>query len=124
MPNLFNKKTRILLFNCAVLAFILIPLCPVLAAQSSYTELPNPIKCPDLLCVIIGVTRLFLGAVGAFGVFVFCYGGFLMLTSAGNAETIKKAKDVLIWATLGIIVIIGSWAFLNYILHTVASVTR
>ena len=124
MPFPINKKIKILLLNCIVFAFVILPLYPILAAESSAVELPNPIKCPDLLCVIIGVTRLFLGAVGAFGLFIFCYGGFLMLTSAGNPETIKKARDVLTWAILGIIVTIGSWAFLNYVLHLVAKVTR
>lgn len=87
-------------------------------------ELPNPISCSTIPCIFVNVVRLFLGAVGVFALFIFMYGGFQMLTSAGNPETIKKAKDTLVWAALGIIVVLGSWAIINYFLRVFITVTK
>jgi len=33
------------------------------------------------------------------------YGGFNWMTAAGNAEKVEKGKQILVWATIGLIVI-------------------
>jgi len=33
------------------------------------------------------------------------YGGFNIMTAAGNAEKVEKGKQILLWATIGLIVI-------------------
>jgi uncharacterized BrkB/YihY/UPF0761 family membrane protein len=91
-------------------------LIPLLVFADGTTELPNPIACGSLNCIFISTIRILLGAVGIFALFMFMWGGFLMLTSAGNQETIKKARDTLVWASLGMVVIIASWAFISYFL--------
>lgn len=77
--------------------------------------------CTNLLCLFIQVIRILLGAVGLFALFVFIWGGFLMLTSASNAEKVKQAKDTLLWASLGIVVILGSWVIIRFLMETVLS---
>jgi len=123
MPRLLNKKIAIILLDLVILTAFLIPAYYASADDSSSVVLPSPIKCKTFDCLLIGIIQVALGFVAIIGLFAFIYGGFLMLTSGGNAEQIKKAKDVLVWATLGIAVILGSWAFLRYILTTISTVT-
>lgn len=63
----------------------------------------------------IRMAQLALGATGLFGVLMFIYGGLILLTSAGNPEKVKKAKDTLAWAVGGIVVILLSASVVNYI---------
>ncbi len=92
-------------------------------AQGSSVVLPNPIACDNLICLFLSVIRILLAGIGLFGLVMFMWGGFLMLTSQGNADRIQKAKETLVWATLGIMVILGSWVLLRFVLSTLVDVT-
>jgi len=46
---------------------------------------------------------------------MFVIGGFMWMTAAGNPEKIKKGKDTLMWAILGIILIFSSYSILRAI---------
>lgn len=72
--------------------------------------LPNPLgtaTTPE--DVIANVIRVVLGILGGITLLMFVYGGFMMLVSAGNADRVQQGKDTLLWATLGLIVIFGSY---------------
>ena len=111
-------KKSLIFFSLAIYIFFSLP------SVVYGLELPNPIACDTLPCIFINVIRLFLGALGVFALFIFLWGGFQMLTSAGNPETVKKAKDTLVWATIGIAVVIGSWSIINYFLKVFITVTK
>ncbi len=112
------KKKIIILFS---LTFLFVPL--TVLANGSNSELFNPLKCNDLICLFTGIIRILLGAVGVFALFIFIWGGFLMLTSGGNAEQVKKAKDALLWASIGIVTILASWVIVQYLLKTMVETT-
>jgi hypothetical protein len=70
----------------------------------------------DSIPKLIGsIIRTAMGILGSIAFAMFVYGGFLWLTAMGNAEKTKKATQILIWTTLGIIVIISSWTILTFI---------
>lgn len=72
--------------------------------------------------IVIGrVINGILGITGSFALFMFIYGGFIMLTSAGNTEKITKGKNILIWAIIGILVIMGSYAIVRFIFGAITS---
>ncbi len=114
------------IFATLLLSWILFWPTLALAAEGtsgSSVWLPNPIQCNDLICLFLSVIRMVLGAIGVFALFMFIYGGFMMLSSGGNAERVQKAKETLVWATLGIVVILGSWVFLSFVLKTTTTIT-
>lgn len=61
-----------------------------------------------------------LGISGAFALLMFVWGGFLMLSSAGEDKRVTQGREVLIQATTGLIIVLGSWTIVNY---TVAALT-
>ncbi len=73
----------------------------------------GPVTGPELIGRII---KTVLGVVGALALAMFVFGGFTWLTSAGSADKIKKGKDILIWATIGLIVIFTSYTLVDFIL--------
>ncbi len=65
------------------------------------------ITCTD--CTIAGIltkiTTWILGLVGLIAVLYLIYGGFIYITSAGNADKAKQAKATILYAVIGLIVI-------------------
>lgn len=96
---------------------LIIPIA-VFAQSAPSPTIQNPISCNDLLCVFLQVIRLFLGALAAFATFMFTYGGFLFLSSGGNEERVKKGKDTLAWAAIGMVTVLGSWVVIRFILES------
>lgn len=66
--------------------------------------------------IILTIINFFLGFLGLLAVIMVIYGGFLYVSSAGNEENVNKAKKILLYAVLGIVVIIVSFALVNTLL--------
>lgn len=66
--------------------------------------------------LIGNIIKTILTIVGALALGMFVYGGFTWLTSAGSPEKVKKGKDILIWATIGLIVIFTSYTAVDFVL--------
>ena len=47
---------------------------------------------------------------GVVAVMAVVYSGFLFVTAGGNPEKISKARGAFIWAVIGGLVLLGSWA--------------
>lgn len=59
----------------------------------------------DLKSIVLVIIDFFLGFLGLLAVIMVIYGGFLYVSSAGNEENVNKAKKILLYAGIGIIVI-------------------
>ncbi len=68
----------------------------------------------DPVVIIARIIQAMLGVVGAVTLLVFIYGGFKMIFSGGNEEKITKARSTLMWAVIGLAVILSSYAILDY----------
>ena len=56
-----------------------------------------------------------LGLVGSLALAMFVYGGFTWMLSAGNSTNVEKGKQILIWATIGLVVIFSAYAMLKFV---------
>lgn len=79
------------------------------------TRLTNPLSTDDPRILIGRIIKAILGLSGAVALLMFVYGGFVYLTAQGERDRIERGKSTLIWATLGLAVIFGSYAFLTYL---------
>ncbi len=64
----------------------------------------------DFLSLLSTIVNYFLGFIGTFAFIIFLWAGFSILTSAGNADKVKKAKTAMIYAIMGIVVILLAYA--------------
>lgn len=71
--------------------------------------------------IVLTIVNFFLTFLGLLAVIMVIYGGFLYVSSAGNEENVNKAKKILLYAVLGIVVIIISFALVNTILGAAGS---
>lgn len=67
--------------------------------------------------LIGNVVKAILSIVGALALLMFVFGGFTWLTSGGSADKIKKGKDILMWATIGLVVIFASYTLVDFLLR-------
>lgn len=74
------------------------------------------------IATLVGrILKAVLGTVGAIALLIFVYGGFLMLASSGKPENINKGKEALVWAIIGLIVILTSYVLSDFIIKGIMS---
>lgn len=66
--------------------------------------------------LVLTIINFFLTFLGLLAVIMVIYGGFLYVGSAGNEENVNKAKKIILYAVIGIVVIIISFALVNTLL--------
>jgi hypothetical protein len=70
----------------------------------------------SLESMIANIVKAGLTLVGAIALAMIVYGGFLYISAAGDEAQIKKAKTVLIYAIIGIIVIGLAYALVAFVI--------
>jgi len=90
------------------------------SASPSYVPLDNPLKDIKTPQMLIGkIINAAMGLIGSIALLMFVYGGFTWMASAGNPEKIKKGKDILVWAAIGLVIIFSSYALVNLIITSI-----
>ncbi len=75
----------------------------------------NKLGTTDVASMVSNIIKTAMGIIGAIALAMFIYGGFLWMTSMGAAEREKKAIEIITWTSLGIVVILASYAIINYV---------
>lgn len=110
--NLFNWVNKIIsLFWLASLPIV------TWAADSTSgkIELENPLSVESVPDLINNAIKAILGIVGAVALLYLVLGGLTWLTSQGKPEQVKKGKETLVWAILGLSMIFFSYIILSYV---------
>lgn len=111
-----SKKTKIL-FIILFLTFSLFLFTHTVFAQEGVPKIENPLGGEFDPRVILGrIIGAALGVVGSIALVVFILGGLMWMTAGGNEERIRKGKDIIVWATLGLAVIFASYALVKFLL--------
>lgn len=70
----------------------------------------------DLLQLVINFGKGLFAIIGTFAFAFFVFGGFTMITSFGNAEKIKKGRDILIAAVTGLVIAFSAYLLVDFML--------
>lgn len=76
---------------------------------NAQVALTNPLGTTDIRLIVANIIKGALSLSGIIALLMVLYGGFLWLTSTGEANRVDKGKKVLVWATLGIVVIASAY---------------
>jgi hypothetical protein len=66
--------------------------------------------------LILTILQFFLGFLGLLAVIMIIYGGVLYVSAAGAQEKIDKGKKIIMYAIVGIVIILLSFAIVNTVL--------
>lgn len=81
-------------------------------------SLSNPLGDNVTPQILIGrVINAVLGIVGSLALLMFIYGGLTWMTAAGNSDKVEKGKNILLWATIGMVVIFSSYSLVKFIIE-------
>lgn len=76
----------------------------------------NPLGTTKTLPALVSnVLSGILGVVGAIALVMMVIGGITWMTSAGNADRVRRGRDTLLWAILGLVVIFLSYAIVRFV---------
>lgn len=78
----------------------------------------------DVRVVIARIIRVALGFLGTLALVIILYAGYLWMSSGGNEEKIAQAKKILINATIGLVIILSSYAFTSFIIRRLLGATQ
>lgn len=67
------------------------------------------------------IINILLTIVGAGSVVVIIYAGILFVISSGNSQTIQTAKNTIIYAVIGLVISILSFAIVNFVVSSTAT---
>jgi hypothetical protein len=81
----------------------------------------NPAGQTNINALVGTVIKQARGIIGSITFFVFVYGGFLWLTSAGNSDQVKKGSETMLWAGIGVCIIFASYAILQFVITALGS---
>ena len=78
-------------------------------------ENPLGLSNPTPQTLLGTIIKAVLGIVGSLALVMFIYGGVTWMLAAGNAERVTKGKNILIWATIGLVVIFSAYALVTFV---------
>ncbi len=73
-------------------------------------------KGPDLKRLMIAWTRFLYPIAALAGVIAIIWAGFLYITAFGDDGNIEKAKKIIAWVAIGIVLVLGAFAIVNTII--------
>ncbi|MFA6919159.1 MAG: hypothetical protein WC244_03575 [Patescibacteria group bacterium] len=71
---------------------------------------------PNISTFVGGIIIGILGFIGVVALILVIYAGFTWLMSQGDPTKITKAKNIMIWAVVGLVVIFASYAIVQFII--------
>ncbi len=83
------------------------------SGNSAFPECVSKSDIPALLSLVI---KVLLGLVGTVAVLFIIIGGIQYVTSAGNPDSVGRAKNTILYAVIGVIVAIIAYAAVNFII--------
>jgi len=124
MKNFFKKnlKTVILflvisIYLLPILVFAADPAIIVPGQPAAPQALSNPLGDTVDPRILIGkIIGAVLGIIGSIALAIFIYGGFTWMTSAGSPEKVRKGRDMIIWAVMGLAIIFLSYAIVYFVI--------
>lgn len=96
------------------------PTASVTEAKPDVLDVPptaalNPLAVTSVQALVGNAIQTLMGLIGSIALVMFVYGGVLWMTAMGNAEKTKKATQIIIWSSLGVLVILFSYALVNFV---------
>jgi len=86
------------------------------AAPIIVPKIDNPTSILYIESFIGNIVNSVFGLVGSIALLMFIYGGVSWMTAGGNSEKVKKSRDTLVWAALGLAFIFLSYAVASIVI--------
>ena len=90
--------------------------------QAGLVNIDNPITTADFNELVENILNWVLGIAGSVALLMLIAGGVMYATAAGSEEKLKSAKKTVLYAILGVVIVILSYSMIK-VLHAILTVT-
>lgn len=73
--------------------------------------------------IIGSIINIILGFLGVIFLVLVIYGGFLWMTAGGNEEKVKKGRELIIHAAIGLAIILFAFLLTNFVIFRLVGIT-
>jgi len=80
-------------------------------------DLNNPLGIKNVNSLIGRAINSLMGIVGALALLMFVYGGLVWMTSSGSQDKVKKGKDIMLWAAVGLVIIFSAYGLTKFVIN-------
>lgn len=94
-----------------------------IGGTSGYTKY-SAVDEDSLVVALAKIVNILLGFLAVIFVILIIYGGFLWMTAGGKEEQVATAKKILIRSLIGVIIILGSYAVVWFVLSKLSTITE
>ena len=117
---LTNKKITVLFIIFLAVIFLLPKISFAQATDvlgiNDFADAGINLGTRDLKETIASIVNILLGFLGILTTLLILYGGFIWMTSRGNADKVDKAKRIIINGVVGLAIVLSSYAIARFIL--------
>ena len=100
-----------------ILFLVTLALPTVALAQEELPDLPEDV---DLFTMLASIANYLFWILLAISIIVIVYAGILFVTAAGNAEQVERARGIILYAIVGIIVAMLAYGIRTFLLDMIA----
>ena len=68
----------------------------------------------DFIKIALNVSKWILGITGSLTLLMFIYGGVMFLISSGSSEKVTQAKQIIIGAVIGLIIVFAAYTIIRF----------
>ena len=124
-----TKFTKIIgLITCAFIGLGFFSTLPVFADDICSSNVADSVKeaagcngtsSDGLPNAVINIINVIIGLIGIVAVIFIIVGGVRYMTSIGDAGKVKKARDTILYAVIGLIICILAFAIVNFVIDKI-----
>jgi len=108
-----NKLIKNIMKAVKIILIIFIAFLPMVVFAAT---LINPVGEDDPRVIIGTAIKGALSILGSLALAMFVYGGFVWMLSFGSPDKVKKGRDILVWAFIGLVIIFASYAIVSFVM--------
>ncbi len=113
---MLTLKGKSILTLAAAWGIILMSKASAFAGLIDDRDRPEDVPGGELRDLVLTVVNYFLGFLGLIAVIMVIYGGVTYVISAGGDEAVGKAKKIIMYALIGLIIVLLSFVLVNAVL--------
>lgn len=83
--------------------------------QGDAADRLNPARISNPAQLIGRFINMLLAFIGSISLVLYIVAGFLWMTASGNTEKVTKAKSIMVWTTLGVLVMLASYMLVSFV---------
>lgn len=87
--------------------------------QSDAASRLNPAGITDPAKLVGRFIKILLAFIGSISLVLYIVAGFLWMTASGNTEKVTKAKSIMVWTTLGVVVMLASYMLVSFVFSAI-----